>query len=105
MSLLVTPTVVDQKRRRSAVERLRNASVVLPTWRQLSEPDALLGGMVPHPSNVNADDPDPANLWRVHWFNDADRKRRVAVPEHIVLPSELTGVDARSSCCSAAASR
>ena len=95
MSLLVTPTVVDQKRRRSAIERLRNARVVLPTWRQLSEPDALLGGMVPHPTNVDADAPDPANLWRVHWFNGADRKRRVAVPEHIVLPSELTGVDAR----------
>ena len=85
MSLLVTPTVVDQKRRRSAIERLRNARVVLPTWRQLSEPDALLGGMVLHPTNVDADAPDPANLWRVHWFNGADRKRRVAVPEHIVL--------------------
>ena len=41
------------------------------------------------------DAPDPANLWRVHWFNGADRKRRVPVPEHIVLPSELTGVNAR----------
>ena len=95
MSLLAAPVVVDQKRRRSAIERLRHARVVLPTWRQLSEPDARLGAMLPHPTHVNPDAPDPMNLWRVHWFNGADRKQRVPVPEHIVLPSELTGVDAR----------
>jgi len=95
MSLVFAPAIVDQKKRRSAIERLRHAKVVLPTWRQLSEPDAVLGGMVPHPTNIDPDAPDPANLWRVHWFNGVDRKRRVAVPEHIVLPSELTGVSAR----------
>jgi cysteine synthase len=95
MSLVEPPAIVDQKRRRSAIEHLRHARVVLPTWRQLSEPDALLGATLPHPSNVDPDAPDPANLWRVHWFNGADRKRRVPVPEHIVLPRELTGVNAR----------
>jgi cysteine synthase len=95
MSLVEQPAVVDQKRRRSAIEHLRHARVVLPTWRQLAEPDALLGGIVPQPSNVDPDAPDPANLWRVHWFNGANRQRRVPVPEHIVLPTELTGVKAR----------
>jgi cysteine synthase len=95
MNLVEQPVVVDQKRRRSAVEHLRHARVVLPTWRQLAEPDALLGGMVAHPSNVDPDAPDPANLWRVHWFNGEDRQRRVPVPVHIALPTELTGVKAR----------
>ena len=35
-----------------------------------------------------------ANLWRVHWFNGADRKTRTDVPAHVVLPPELTGVKA-----------
>jgi len=37
----------------------------------------------------------PLNLFRVHWHNGADRRGQVAVPEHVVLPSELTGVDAK----------
>jgi cysteine synthase A len=95
MSLLIPPSVVNERRRRSAIERVRYAKVILPTWRQLADPEALLGGAVPHPTHVDPDAPDPANLWRVHWFNDADRKRRVAVPGHVVLPTELTGVKAR----------
>jgi cysteine synthase len=35
---------------------------------------------------------DPRNLWRVHWYNDLAGDR-VAVPQHVVLPSALTGVD------------
>jgi cysteine synthase len=30
----------------------------------------------------------------VHWYNDAGRRGRVDVPDHLVLPSELTGVAA-----------
>jgi hypothetical protein len=36
--------------------------------------------------------PDARNLWRVHWYNDL-RGDRVGVPDHVVLPSELTGVE------------
>ncbi len=35
--------------------------------------------------------PDARNLWRVHWYNDL-AGGRVDVPEHVVLPSALTGV-------------
>ena len=38
---------------------------------------------------------DPANLFRVHWFNKRDHSKFLDVPEHIVLPSEFTGVDAK----------
>ena len=37
----------------------------------------------------------PLNLFRVHWHNGADGREQVAVPVHVVLPSELTGVDAK----------
>ena len=47
-------------------------------------------------SHVGPDDADPLNLYRIHWFNDAARTGRVPVPDHVVLPKELTGVDARS---------
>jgi cysteine synthase len=37
---------------------------------------------------------DPRNLFRVHWHNAADRRGFAAVPDHLVLPRELTGVEA-----------
>ena len=45
-------------------------------------------------ARVDPDAPDVANLWRVHWFNDPDRKSRLDVPMHVVLPPEVTGVKA-----------
>ena len=44
---------------------------------------------------MDADQADPWNLFRVHWYNDRDRAGQAAVPVHVVLPGELTGVDAR----------
>ena len=38
--------------------------------------------------------PNEKNLWRVHWFNAADRRQRVEVPGHVILPEALTGVKA-----------
>jgi cysteine synthase len=63
----------------------------LPTWSQLAAP---LKGASPDLGGVGPDDADPRNLWRVHWFNGPDRKTTVDVPDHIVLPPELTGVKA-----------
>jgi cysteine synthase len=41
---------------------------------------------------ADPDRPDPANLFRVHWYNDRRRDSFAEVPPHLVLPSELTGV-------------
>jgi cysteine synthase len=90
---VIEPEIADAVRRRSAIERVRRIGVALPTWSALADPGAA-GSETPAPADVGADAADAANLWRVHWFNDADRKQRVAVPGHVVLPPELTGVAA-----------
>src|SRR3954468_19296315 len=94
MSLFIEPEIVDASRRRAAIARLREAKVTLPTWSELAHSADIAGEAWPDLSRVDPDAPDAANLWRGHWFNDAGRKRRVAVPGHVVLPSELTGVPA-----------
>ena len=38
---------------------------------------------------------DPKNLFRVHWFNKSDHSNFLDVPEHIVLPDEFTGIEAK----------
>ena len=45
-------------------------------------------------ANVDPNSPDAANLWRTHWFNSPDQKMLIDMPGHIVLPPELTGVQA-----------
>lgn len=91
MPLFIQPQVVDQARRRAAVERLRKVGGRLPTWSELADPAEA---SPPDLAKIDPDAPEAANLWRVHWFNSADRKTIVDIPGHIVLPPELTGVKA-----------
>ena len=86
--------VVDAAARDRAVERFRDAGIALPTFAQLADPTRAPTPVASRLSRVGADDPDAANLFRVHWFNGADRTSRVDVPGHLVVPSELSGVDA-----------
>ena len=94
MSLVIEPEIIDAGRRRAAIARLREVKVALPTWSELAQPTDIAAETSPDLAQVNPDAPEAANLWRVHWFNDASRKARVAVPAHVVLPPELTGVSA-----------
>jgi cysteine synthase A len=76
------------------IERFRDAGVILPTFSQLADPDNIPEGIREALTSVDPDAAHPLNLFRVHWYNGADRRRQVTVPEHVVLPRELTGVDA-----------
>jgi cysteine synthase len=92
--ILMRPEVVDGNRRRAAVESLRASQVALPTWSELADPAVIPAAIGNSLKSVGPDEPNGKNLWRVHWFNDADRRARVPVPGHVVLPEMLTGVKA-----------
>ena len=77
-----------------AVARFRDSGILLPTLAQLADPPWIPGAVQSRLASVDPDAADPLNLFRVHWFNGAERRERVAVPEHLVLPPELTGVSA-----------
>jgi len=94
MSLVIRPEIIDRNIRRAAVDRLRKVQGRLPTLSELADPANIDPKDMPALSGVDPDAPDPANLWRVHWFNGPERKNLVKVPAHIVLPPELTGVKA-----------
>lgn len=94
MSLLIQPEVVDRKRRRAAVDRLRRVHCTLPTWSELADPGEIESEKLPDLTRVDPDAPEAANLWRVHWFNSADRKTQIDIPGYVVLPPELAGVKA-----------
>jgi cysteine synthase len=75
--------------------RFREAGIGLPTFAQLADPALIPANVRAALKDVGPDDAHPLNLFRVHWYNDSTRRELVAVPEHMVLPKSLTGVDAR----------
>ncbi|MSY13573.1 MAG: pyridoxal-5'-phosphate-dependent protein subunit beta, partial [Actinobacteria bacterium] len=82
-------SIVDPESRARSITRFREQGVVLPTFRQLADPSTIPAGAV---GNADKNAPDAGNLFRVHWYNNLAGER-VSVPDHIVLPSSLTGVE------------
>ncbi|MGQ0720527.1 MAG: pyridoxal-phosphate dependent enzyme [Candidatus Eiseniibacteriota bacterium] len=86
--------IVDRRAYDRTVARFREAKIRLPTFAELEDPSRIGKSVTAALASVDPDAPDPRNLFRVHWYNDASRAGRVDVPDHLVLPKELTGVDA-----------
>jgi len=68
--------------------------MALPTFSQLADPRRIPADVRDALRHVDPDAPHPLNLFRVHWYNAADRRGIGDVPEHVVLPESLTGVRA-----------
>ncbi|NQW60679.1 pyridoxal-5'-phosphate-dependent protein subunit beta [bacterium] len=82
-------TVVDEKALANSVKRFAVQKIVLPTFAQLADPSTIPASIT---AGVHKDAPDARNLFRVHWYNDMDGNR-VDVPNYVVLPQALTGVE------------
>ncbi len=76
------------------IARFRERGIVLPTFSQLADPSTIPDDIQARLADIDPDAADPLNLFRVHWYNAADRKTLAAVPGHVVLPKSFTGVDA-----------
>ena len=88
--------VVDDENYGRSVDRFREAGVLLPTFAQLADPSLIPSSITEALLGIGRDDAHPLNLFRVHWYNAWEHRGLVDVPEHIELPSSLTGVDANS---------
>ena len=87
--------VVDRSAYERNVAHLRTIGLQLPQISELADPSSRLATTSQTIAEADPDAPDVRNLFRVHWHNGADRKSLVDVPEHIVLPEALTGVQAK----------
>jgi cysteine synthase len=86
--------IVDRALYERTVARFREGGIVLPTFAQLADPTTLPASAQRDLPGVDPDVAHPANLFRVHWYNDDGRRALAAVPRHAVLPPEITGVAA-----------
>ena len=92
--LVALPIVQDPEVRRRAISRARRQNVVLPTIGQLAGRSPIPEAQLARAAAADPDLPDAGNLWRITWRNATDRRGRVKTPDHVVLPSALTGVAA-----------
>jgi cysteine synthase len=86
--------VVDTKTYENSVKRFREAKIPLPTFAQLAEPKTIPAKIKSALEPIDPNAPHPLNLFRVHWYNAPNQKETVDVPDHVILPSSLTGVKA-----------
>lgn len=87
--------IVDQTAYQRTLERFRDAGIRLPRIAELADPTSMGADITADLHAVEPDAADARNLFRVHWHNAKDRKSLADTPEHIILPPELTGVDAK----------
>ena len=73
----------------------KKKGIILPTVSELSNPHSINEHLRFKLNTLDKDAMDPLNLFRVHWYNNTDHSNFSKVPEHIVLPSEFTGVEAK----------
>jgi len=84
--------IVDRDTRQRTATRFRSAGIRLPKLSELAAPSAAMSESL---ADVDPDQPDPRNLFRVHWHNAANRRDMVTIPGHAILPPALTGVPAK----------
>ena len=73
----------------------KQKGILLPTISELQNPHLIDTDIKNKVFKTDKDAMDPANLFRVHWFNKSDHTNFLDVPEHIVLPNEFTGIEAK----------
>ena len=76
-------------------EYFKKKGIVLPKISELCNPLTIDKSIINKLKTVDKDAMDPLNLFRVHWFNGREDTEFLRVPEHIILPSEFTGVETK----------
>ena len=76
-------------------EYFKNKGIILPTISELSNPHIINEEFKDKLKTLDKNSINPLNLFRVHWYINRDHTNFSKVPEHIVLPSEFTGVEAK----------
>ena len=74
---------------------LKKRNIILPKFSDLSNPSDISEDIKNNLKSIDKDSAHPLNLFRVHWHNNRNYDKFLDVPEYIVLPKELTGVDAK----------
>jgi cysteine synthase len=87
---------VDKSRRASAIRRVRERNIIIPTFAQMKNPALIPPKIKAELSAIGLWDVNPRNLFRITWRNQpAVQGGGFGGVNYLELPSSLTGVEAR----------
>ena len=79
-----------------AVQRFKEMGIILPTFKQLRNPELIPEKITDKLKNIGLWELDPLNLFRITWKNEPKAKGGLyGDVNYVELPSELTGIKAR----------
>ncbi len=77
-----------------SIERCRKQKIVLPTFKQLKQPETIPAEIQSKLENIDLNALDPLNLFRINWRNDI-KTGRIGEINYLEIPQSITGVKAR----------
>ena len=96
MTDLIDLTIHDESKLDNAVQRAKEQNIIIPTFKQMINPDLIPNAITKQLEGVGLWDLNPLNLFRINWHNEAKESGgKFGGTNYLVLPKELTGIDAR----------
>ncbi len=87
---------VHEKQRSKTAERCREQGILIPTFKQMKDPDLIPDGIKEELLSIGLWDVHPRNLFRITWKNEPSvQGGGYSGLNYVELPSELTGIRAR----------
>ncbi|MCK5029067.1 MAG: pyridoxal-phosphate dependent enzyme [Bacteroidales bacterium] len=92
----VIDKISNEKALQNAVDRFKERKIILPTFEQQRNPDLVPEKIKDQLKNIGLWEINPLNLFRITWKNEPKEKGGLyGNVNHIELPKEITGVNAR----------
>lgn len=96
MTDLIDLTIHDESKLKNAIQRAREQNIIIPTFKQMINPDLIPDSITKQLEDVGLWDLNPLNLFRINWHNEPKESGGTFDGvNYLVLPKELTGIDAR----------
>jgi cysteine synthase len=91
-----TDRIINKEALQNAIKRFREKGIILPTFKQQSNPETIPGKIKDQLTNIGLWDINPLNLFRITWKNEPIEKGGLFGGVNFVeIPKEITGVASR----------
>ena len=87
---------INEQKLANAVKRAKEQGIIIPTLKQMKNPELIPTEIKEKLKGVELLDIDPVNLFRINWHNDSpEQGGGFSDCNYVVLPEEITGVKAK----------